>query len=104
MLYNVKARFDDSKAKNFYLKLTDGTIVSQKEDGFEIVASMERARIVRDGYVCWSETCFCPTPLAHELETVYEDFFTELETELTDKPSIIEGQPFMDYLLEHQTE
>ena len=38
----------------------------------EIVAAMARARVGSDGTVRWTETCFCPTPLKHERETVAE--------------------------------
>ena len=101
MHYNVKAKFNPSKAREFYQKLTDGTILSQEPDGKEIVFSMKRARIDENGNVRWSEVCYCPTPLKHERETVYDHFFTKMETQKTKDYEEFQGQPFMDYLAEN---
>ena len=81
MLYMVKARFNKSKSKEFYKKLTDGTIQKQRPDGPEIIASMNRAIIDSSGLVKWTETCYCPTPLQHERSTVYDNYFTDMASE-----------------------
>ena len=59
---------------------------------------MERARVQPDGRVRWSEMCFCPTPLAHERETVLDRHFTDIETEEVDRYREFEGEPLMDRL------
>ena len=46
----------------------------------------------------WCETCFCETPLAHERETVYDQFFRDMEVlSINDDPKI-DGQSFWEYL------
>ena len=45
VIYSVKARYSKEKMKEFYQKLTDGTIQNQKPDGQEIINSMKRAKI-----------------------------------------------------------
>ena len=79
MIYSVKARYIEKKIGEFYQKLTDGTIQNQKPDGEEIVAAMRRAKITESNIIQWSEMCFCPTPLKHERETVYDHFLTDME-------------------------
>jgi len=96
MLYKVQARFIEGKAKEFYQKLADGTIEKQRPDGMEIVASMNRAKIDSTGLVKWTETCYCPTPLAHERATVYNKYFTDLKTEATHNHEKFEGDSFME--------
>lgn len=96
MLYKVQARFIKDKAKEFFQKLTDGTIEKQQPDGPEIVASMKRATIDPSGLIRWTELCYCPTPLMHERATIYDDFFTDIETEITDKHEVFEGDSFME--------
>ena len=98
MIYLVTARLQIETSSELLVKLTDGTIASQKPDGKEIVASMDRARIDESGVVRWSQLCYCPTPLAHERATVYDQHFTDLETEEADAHAEFEGQPFMEYL------
>ncbi len=98
MHYAVKAHFDTESAGEFFRKLTDGTIQNQKPDGSEIVKSMHRAKIDESGVVRWSEVCYCPTPLQHERQTVYDHHFTELETEEIEDYIEYEGQAFMEYL------
>src|ERR1041385_7523167 len=41
MIYQVKAKFNFNKSKQFYQELTDGTIGNQKPEGYEIVNSMK---------------------------------------------------------------
>ena len=101
MHYSVTGRIIPEVATEFLRKLTDGTIVSQKPDGKEIVASMKRAIIDDEGVVRWSEVCYCPTPLQHERATVYDRHFTDLETEEIEDYLEFEGKSFMEYL-EHQ--
>ena len=91
---------EGSAAADFYRKLTDGTIASQKPDGQGIVASMNGARIDEAGVVRWNETCYCDTPLAHERQTVYDHHFADLATEESGEVSELPGQSFMDYLTE----
>ena len=82
----------------FYKKLTDGTIQNQKPDGKEIVDSMKRAKITASKTIQWSEMCFCPTPLKHERETVYDHFLTNLETQIIDDYVEFDGELFFDFL------
>ena len=98
MYYVVTARFKPETAADFYGKLTDGTIHNQKPDGKEIVASMRRAKISQDGTVRWSEVCYCPTPLQHERETVYDRFFDDIQTKEVEDYVEFEGDEFMNRL------
>ncbi len=98
MFYSVKAHAIPERMVEFQRKLTDGTILAQKPDGKEIVESMRRARITEPGVVRWSEACFCPTPLAHERQTVYDLYFNDLETELVENTVEFDGELFMDFL------
>ena len=98
MIYSVKARFIEEKMGEFYRKLTDGTIQNQKPDGQEIVNSMKRAKITEPNTIQWSEMCFCPTPLKHERETVYNHFLTDMETEIIDDYAEFDGELFFEFL------
>jgi hypothetical protein len=98
MHYTVQAHFNSDTAADFLRKLTDGTVESQKPDGKEIVASMNRAVIDEEGVVRWSEVCYCPTPLLHERETVYDQHFTDIETEEVEDYVEFDGEPFMAHL------
>ena len=42
MIYKVKARIIEEMICEFYRKLANGTVVQQRPDGEEIVASMKR--------------------------------------------------------------
>ena len=94
MIYRVTARYIEDMASEFYARLSDGSIESQKPDGREIVSSMRRARIVAPGVIRWYETCYCPTPLEHERETVYDRYFQDLETEEVESRQDVIGDPF----------
>ena len=98
MIYKVTAKFFDSKAKEFYQKLTDGSIQNQKPDGPEVVDSMHRATIGESGLIMWSELCYCNPPLAHERSTVLDNCFTEITTKPIDDYEEYEGDSFWDYL------
>ena len=98
MIYSVKARFIEEKMGEFYRKLTDGTIQNQKPDGQEIVNSMKRAKITEPNTIQWSEMCFCPTPLKHERETIYNHFLTNMETEIIDDNTEFDGELFFEFL------
>ncbi|HEX9744328.1 MAG TPA: hypothetical protein VGB30_02780 [bacterium] len=98
MYYRVTAKFKTDTASDFLSKLTDGTIEDQDPDGPEIVASMKRAVVASDGTVHWTETCYCPTPLAHERATVLDFHFVDLRTEEIDEDPDLTGKPFMEYL------
>ena len=87
--------------KEFYQKLTDGTIQNQKPDGQEIINSMKRARITEPKVIQWSEMCFCSPPLKHERETVYNQFLENMETNVIDEYVEYEGELFMDILAKH---
>jgi len=82
----------------FYQKLTDGTIQNQKPDGQEIVNSMKRAKITAPKIIQWSEMCFCPTPLKHERETIYNNFLIDLETKTIENYVEFDGESFFDFL------
>jgi len=98
MIYSVKARFIEEKMVEFYRKLTDGTIQNQKPDGQEIINSMKRAKITETNTIQWSEMCFCPTPLKHERETIYNHFLTDMETEIIDDYAEFDGELFFEFL------
>lgn len=100
MTYTVRARYTEDLLEEFFRKLTDGTIENQKPDGREITASMRRARVTGPGVIEWSEKCFCPTPLAHERETVYDRYLTGMETEPVEDYVEFDGEPFMDLMRE----
>jgi hypothetical protein len=100
MIYSVKAKFIEEKMKEFFQMLTDGTIKNQKPDGAEILNSMKRAKITESGIIEWSEMCFCPSPLKHERQTVYDKFFSNMEIEIIDDYTEFEGESFFDYLKE----
>ena len=98
MLYKVQARFNQSKAKEFYQKLTNGTIEKQEPDGPEIVASMHRATMDSSGLINWTEQCFCSSPLNHERATVYDQYFSDLKTEQIENHEKFEGDSFIKHL------
>jgi hypothetical protein len=97
-IYSVKARCIEEKMKEFYQKLTDGTIQDQKPDGQEIVNSMKRAKIIEPNVIQWSEMCFCSPPLKHERETVYNQFLEDVETKAIEEYAEYDGELFMDFL------
>jgi len=98
VFYSIKAQYIEEKMGEFYQKLTDGTIQNQKPDGQEIVNSMKRAKITAPKMIQWSEMCFCPTPLKHERETIYNHFLTDLETKTIDNYVEFDGESFFDFL------
>jgi len=100
MIYKVTAKFFDNKAKEFYQKLTDGSIQNQKPDGTEMVDSMHRASIENSGLIMWSELCYCNPPLAHEKSTVFDNYFTEISIKPIDGYEEYEGDSFWDYLVD----
>jgi len=103
-IYSVKARYIEEKMKEFYQKLTDGTIQNQKPDGQEIINSMKRARITELNVIQWSEMCFCSPPLKHERETVYNQFLKDIETNVIGEYVEYEGEFFMDFLAKQNKE
>ena len=98
MIYAVKARLIEDRAGEFARRLADGSIRGQEPDGREIVSAMARARIAPDGWVRWTETCYCATPLAHERQTVLDRYFTGIETELVDAHGDPGGMALMERL------
>ncbi len=100
MIYKVNARFKEASASEFHRQLLDGTIANQKPDGPEIVDSMNRAVVNESGEIEWSELCYCNRPLAHERQTVLDEHFDDISTEVIDAYQEYEGRPFMDYLAE----
>lgn len=98
MIYSVKARFSENKMPEFYHKLTDGTISSQKPDGMEIVDSMKRAKITEPNIIRWTETCYCTPPLKHERYTVYDNYLSEIDVRQVDDYMEFKGKPFIEYI------
>ena len=98
MLYAVSAKLVPDRAREFYTRLTDGSIAAQRPDGAEIVAAMKRARVAPDGVARWMETCYCATPLEHERATVLDRYFTGIETKAAEEPMSFDGAPLMDRL------
>ncbi|NKI30442.1 hypothetical protein [Croceivirga thetidis] len=95
MIYRVSAKFNFDKTLEYLQKLIDGSIEKQRPDGPEIIRAMYSATIDENGIVNWTEKCFCPTPLKHERETVYDFYFTELNTIPTPKHEITAGVSFI---------
>jgi|TARA_B110000263_G_C14912186_1_gene330916 hypothetical protein len=97
-LYRVTARLKPDTAAELRGRLDDGSIAAQQPDGQEMVDAFGRAAVTESGDVCWSETCYCPTPLAHERATVLDQFFDNLTTEPIKASPRYEGRPFLEYL------
>ena len=98
MIYRVTAKYAEGKAPDFYTKLTDGSIESQRPDGKEIVSSMQRAKIIEPGIIQWYETCYCPTPLKHERGTVYDRYLDDISTSEVREHGEVSGESFWTYL------
>ncbi|MFQ5596694.1 MAG: hypothetical protein ACE5GK_01450 [Nitrospiria bacterium] len=100
MIYKVRANYREDKMAAFFEKLSDGTILNQKPDGAEIVASMKGAKITQPGTIEWYEICYCRTPLHHERTTVYDFYLTDITTEAVDAQGDIDGRSFWSVLKE----
>lgn len=98
MIYKVSANYKKELLKEFFRKLTDGTIENQKPDGMEIVASMKRAKITAPKTIEWFEMCFCSIPLQHEKTTVYDNYLTNLTTQLVEDYGEVNGKSFWELL------
>lgn len=98
MLYRVRARLRPGTEAALLARLTDGSVAAQKPDGREIVAAMARAAMDADGWVRWTETCYCDPPLRHERETVLDDHFEAMAIEPAEAPEPPRGTPLMAHL------
>lgn len=98
MEYRVRAKFVFKRLPAFHQALVDGTVAKQKPDGAEIVASMKQAKITAPNTIEWFETCYCPTPLKHERETVYDNYLTDIETVLVEERVEIVGDSFWSFI------
>lgn len=98
MEYKVKAKPIQDKLPAFYKVLTDGSVENQSPDGAEIVAAMRRAKVTSPGVIEWYETCYCPTPLQHERETVYDQYLTDIEAVPAADTPEISGESFWSIL------
>ncbi len=98
MIYRVTGAFREDMAAELRRRIGDGSIARQKPDGAEIVAALNRAVMVPDGRVQWSETCYCDPPLAHERATVIDNYFDAIETEIIATSEIYDGPSFMERL------
>ena len=74
MIYKVRAKIIEEKLGDFYEKLTDGTINSQRPDGEEMVSSMKRAVLTEPGFIEWFEMCFLAMS-----ENLFEKLITHFE-------------------------
>ena len=101
MEYRVRAKFVRNKLPAFYEVLVDGTVAKQKPDGAEIVSSMKQAKITGTDTIEWFETCYCPSPLKHERETVFDKYLENIETDLVRERGEIEGDSFWSFLENH---
>jgi hypothetical protein len=97
MLYLVTARPIAAEMPRFWALLTDGTVEAQEPDGREIVASMRRA-VMNGDKVEWQETCYCSPPLRHERATIYDQFFTDVETRSLARSTTQKGESFWHHL------
>lgn len=60
---------------------------------------MKRARIAEPGVIHWYETCYCPTPLKHERETIYDRYLTDITASEVDRFAKLDnGESFWSYL------
>ncbi len=98
MIYRVCARLKPGTEASLLARLTDDSVAAQRPDGPEIVASMARAAISGDGWVRWTETCYCTPPLKHERETVLDDHFEAMEIAPAAGHEAPEGTPLMAHL------
>jgi len=98
MIYWVKAKYKGDRLAELYGKLNDGSIQNQEPDGKEIFQSMKRAKVTAPGVVQWCEKDFCPTPLQHERETVYDHYFTDFETTPVDDYLPFKGKSFWNLI------
>ena len=98
MIYSIKAKFNEEKMKEFFIKLTDGTIENQKPDGKEILSSMKRAKITQPGTIEWSEMCYCSPPLKHERQTVYDNYLSDMEINPIEDYVDFVGESFFEHL------
>ena len=98
MIYHVRASLREENGAALLEKLTDGSIASQKPDGSELVASMERAVINAEGKAEWSEMCLCPSPLFHERATVLDQHFDDITTQPIEAHTNYSGKSLMDHL------
>ncbi|NIS94438.1 MAG: hypothetical protein GTN97_00640 [Nitrosopumilaceae archaeon] len=98
MIYSIKAKFNEEKMKEFFVKLTDGTIENQKPDGKEILSSMKRAKITQPGTIEWSEMCYCSPPLKHERQTVYDNYLSDMEINPIEDYVDFVGESFFEHL------
>jgi hypothetical protein len=99
MIYKVRASIIEEKIVEFYRKLADGTLAKQRPDGEEITASMKRAVLTAPGVAEWYEKCFCPTPLAHERQTQYDFYFSDMTTGEAEGYGEIKGESLWDYMV-----
>ena len=98
MIYKVRAKLKPGTEATLLARLTDGSVAAQRPDGREIVASMERAALSDDGWVGWTETCYCTPPLKHERETVLDDHFEAMEIAPAEAHERVVGTPLMAHL------
>lgn len=98
MLYHVRARLRPGTEAALLARLTDGSVAAQRPDGREIAAAMQRAAVDAEGWVRWTETCYCDPPLAHERATVLDDHFEAMVVEPAEGHGVPPGTPLMDHL------
>jgi hypothetical protein len=98
MIYSIKAKFKEEKMKEFFQKLTDGSIENQKPDGKEILNSIKRAKITQPKTIEWSEMCYCSPPLKHERQTIYDNYLSKMEIKAIEDYVEFSGESFFDYL------
>ena len=99
MIYQVAARFRVETAGELYRQLDSGAIAAQEPDGEEIVASLNRASVVRGiDVVQWSEMCFCDPPLAHERTTILNRHFDSFTNKPIENCRHYAGESFLKYL------
>jgi hypothetical protein len=74
MRYLVTARVKEGRERALRRAIDDERLGQGSVAGDEYLRSMETAREMTDGKVCWVETCFCPTPLLEE-RPYWEEYF-----------------------------
>jgi hypothetical protein len=77
MKYLVKGRLRTSKKDKLLDAIKNNRLGAGSVAFGEYVKNMHQARLLDDGYVCWIEVCFCPTPLKEEI-SYWQEYFEDI--------------------------
>jgi hypothetical protein len=76
----VKARPKKELLENLRMDLTSGKISQMRPFGQALQYSLENARVDKENpdYALWVEEDYCSPPLAMEIESVLDQYFSDL--------------------------